>query len=297
MGFSLKDAITAISPLGGIALEKAGKGGGGGGPDERRRKMLMEQQARNAGAFASQSQRGYQQLGQRGTGALDYLHAQARGENSVSAEQLRQGYQQGLAGLQSQAAGASPANAAMAARTASMNAARLGAGLAGQQALAGLQERNQAQQQYAGLLQGLRGQDLSATMGSRGQAIGAYSPGQAGEPEKSMMDKYGPMAMAIAQYAASASDERLKTGIRDGTGDANKALDKIRAESFEYRNPQLGQGRRVGVMAQALEKAGLGHAVIETPQGKAIHGGHLATANTAMLSALGKRLAKLEAKR
>lgn len=269
-----------------------------GEDEERRRKELLARQAQVAGAFASQSQRGYQQLGQRAGGALDYLQGQAQGQNSVSAEQLRQGLQQNIAAQQSMAAGASPQNAAMAARTAAIQAGRLGAGLAGQQAIAGLQERNQAQQQYAGLLQGLRGQDLQATLGSRGQAMGAYSPQQAGTPEKSFVDKYGPTLLAAGQLAASASDERLKMGMHDGTADANKAMAKIKPESFEYRDPMMhGSGRRVGVMAQALERAGLGHAVIDTPGGKAIHGGHLATANTAMVGALAKRLAKLEAKR
>lgn len=268
-----------------------------GTDEERRRKLALQRQSQLASAFAGQGQRGYTALGERGNGALDYLQGQAEGRNSVTAEQLRQGLQQNLAAQQSIAAGASPQNAAMAARTAAIQSARLGSGMAGQQALAGLQERNQAQQQYAGLLQGLRGQDLQATLGSRGQAIQGYSPQSAGTPEQSWFQKYGPTLMSGAQLAATASDRRLKTDIRDGDAAANKAMSKLGAHLYRYKDEKWGKGEQLSPMAQDMERAGLGHAVIDTPAGKMVHGAKAATAGLALAAALSRRVDKLESKR
>lgn len=271
-------------------------GNAGTSPDaplEAERKRLLQQQAAQAGGFADQSQQGYQQLGQQGNAALSGLQGLAQGQNSVSALQLQQGLQQNVAAQRAMAASASPANAAMAARTAAIQSGRLGAGLAGQQAVAGLQERNQAQQQYAQLLQGLRGQDLNATLGSRQAAITGYGAQNAGAPAPSFLQQYGPMVMAGMQ-AAAMSDRRLKTDVRDGSDDADKSLKGLKAHFFRYKDEKHGSGARVGVMAQDLERAGLGHAVINTPAGKAVHGGHLATALAAMLPGIDKRLGALE---
>jgi hypothetical protein len=265
-----------------------------GGEEERKRKELLQRQAAEAGAFARQGQRGYTALGARGTGALDDLQRQARGENSVSAEQLRQGLGQMLGQQRSMAASASPQNAAMAARTASIQSGRIGSGMAGQQALAGLAERNQAQQQYGQLLQGLRGQELQASLGSRQNAMQGYGAGNAGAPEKNWGEKYGPLMQAGAGAIAAFSDRKLKTNVGDGDEAAEHAMGKLKAHTFTYKDPKFGAGARMGVMAQDLERAGLGHAVIDTPAGKAVHGGQLATSLAAMMPNIAKRLAKLE---
>jgi hypothetical protein len=132
----------------------------------------------NYNMATDQLQGTYGQLGE----AMKYQQGLARGENSVSAEQLRQSLQQNLAAQRSMAAAASPNNAAMAARTAAMQQGKLGSGLAGQQATAGLQERNQAMTQYGqlggtlGQLQlGVRGQDVNAALGARQSAINAQA--------------------------------------------------------------------------------------------------------------------------
>src|SRR5689334_5654655 len=151
--------------------------GDGGADADKRRKNLLYQQAQEAAGEGDETYQSYRDLGARGAGALDYLQGQAQGQNSVSAEQLRQGLQQLYGQQRSMAAGASPRNAAMAARTASIQSARLGQGMAGQQALAGLQERQQAVAAYANLRQGLRGQDLNATLGSRQNAMTGYGAG------------------------------------------------------------------------------------------------------------------------
>lgn len=291
---------TAIGAgVGAIAGGLAGYFGHDDGPsDEDIRKKKLSQQSLLAGRFANDAQRNYTEQTARGYQALRALQRQASGQDSISAEQLRQGLQQNLAAQRSLAAGASPRNSALAARTAAIQSGRLGAGLAGQQALAGLQERQQAEQQYAQLLQGLRSQDLNAALTSRGQALGGYGAANAGPQPKSFIEEYGPAIQGIASaYASSRSDRRAKTDIKDGSEAADEAIRALDSYTYRYKDEERdGKGTRLGIMAQDLEKAGLGHAVFDTPTGKMVHGAHLATANTAMISALGRRLAKLEGK-
>lgn len=261
------------------------------------RQALLAQQGAKAGIFANQSQDRYGQYSQQGADALAMLQARANGANSVSAMQLQQGLQQNLAAQRANAASAAPQNQAMSARTAAIQSGRLGAGLSGQQALAGMQESNQAQQQYGALLQGLRGQDLDAINGARQTAANAYGAQASGAPQKTWWEKNGPAVQAGAGFiAAAASDRRLKKEVRDGTKDAEASLRGLSAHSFKYKDEKFGEGRRVGIMAQDLERAGLGHAVVNTTFGKAIHGGHLSASLAAMMPGLDARLRKLEGK-
>lgn len=302
--------------------------------DEAKRKQLLAEQAQQAGQFANQSQANYSAYGGMGTSALNALRAQAMGQNSVSAEQLRQGLQQNLAAQQSIAAGASPRNASMAGLQASRAAMSLGAGLAGQQSLAGIQERNAAWGQYGGLLQGLRGQDLQATLGSRQGAMTGYGAANAGTPAPSWLQQWGPgITGALGAYTQIAgrsggaapamsaggggqyslnganftgqnympttpgftfSDRALKTDIKPGDAAANKAIDTLAPYAYRYKDAQYGAGPQVGVMAQDLQRAGLGQAVVKTPVGLAIDPGKLSGANTALIAALGRRVSDLE---
>lgn len=189
------------------------------------------------------------------------------------------------------AASASPQNQAMAARTAAMQMGRQGMGMSGQAAMAGLQERNQAQQQLGSMILGQRGQDAQVATGSRGNAIAGYG---GVKPEGSMLDKWAnPIAGGLGAFAKF-SDKRLKEDIDDGDKVANAAIDGLRAYTYKYKDKKLGKDNELGIMAQDLEKAGLKHTIIETPRGKAVNGAALATSNTAMISALGRRLQKLE---
>jgi len=144
----------------------------------------------DARAFGWQANDNYNAMTGRLGGALDDLQATARGQNSVSALQLRQGLQQNQAAQQSMAAGANPNNSAGAARTAAIQMGRLGAGLAGQQAVAGIQERNQAQQAYGNLLGAARGQDLQGTLGGYNAAAGAYGGGLNGQKDPTLAGQW-----------------------------------------------------------------------------------------------------------
>lgn len=305
-------------------------GVGSGDPGNPYRSGLSDN-GQDAQAFAGYGAMDATKLGNQGQGALAALQATANGANSVSAEQLRQGQQTNLAQQQSLAAAAAPQNAAMAARQAAQNSARLGYGLSGQQAVAGLQERNQAQQQYANLLGTLRGQDMQGAIGGYGAANQAYGTAL-GTPQKNAAQFAMGAISAAGGLGASGggggggggggasapggysggyggtgapgngggwamSDRRLKTNVEDGDDAAAKTLAALRAFKFDYKDDKHGKGTQLGVMAQGLEKAGLGHAVIDTPAGKAVHGAKLATSLAAMLPGLHKRISKLEGAR
>jgi hypothetical protein len=148
----------------------------------------LKDSAYKADAFASRGEENYAAMTAEAAKRRAYLERLASGQDSVSAEQLRQGLQQNLSAQRSMAAGAAPANAAMAARTAAMQSARLGSGLAGQQATAGLLERQAAEKALADMIMQQRQQDISVGLGSRqngNQALGAIAP------EKSDLEKYG----------------------------------------------------------------------------------------------------------
>ena len=254
----------------------------------------LRHQGLDAGAFATAGQQGYGAMTDEAARARAYLQQLARGENSVSAEQLRQGNQQALAAQRSMAAAASPQNAAMAARTAANNMNRASIGMAGQQAVAGMQERQQAQQALAQMIMQQRQQDAQVALGSRQNAISGFG---GVTPEASTLEKWAnPIAGGLGAVAKF-SDERLKEDIEDGDTEANRAMKGLRAFTYKYKDKKLstaGGKAELGIMAQDLEKAGLKHAIIETPRGKAVHGATLATANTAMLAALEKRVSKVE---
>lgn len=299
------------------------------------RQALLAQQGGIAGQFADQAQQGYNAYGQQAQGALAALQRQAAGQDSVSAEQLRQGLAQQLAQQRSLAAGASPRNAAMAARTAAIQMGRASTAMAGQQSLAGLQERQQANNAYGQLIGQLRGQDLSAATQSRQNALGGYGAGNTGAPQPSWIQQYGP---AIAGgIAAAASDRRLKTDIRPGDAAANAMIEALQRraamplvrptmsdralktgikpgddqanaaistlakagpQTYYYKDQALGAGPQLGVMAQDVQRV-IPQAVITVPDGPyagklALDPGKLSGANTAMIAALGRRVAALE---
>lgn len=260
------------------------------------RKKALQEQAGLAGSFANIGEGNYNQ----GTADLnaqrDYLRRIASGQDSLSRTQLQQGLQQNIAAQRSMAAGADPNSAPMMARTAAMNAARLGSGMSGQAALAGLQERRDANNALSQMMLGQRGQDVQVGLGSRQNSLGGYGAGAFGAPAQSDLEKYGNAFAGVAGLIAK-SDKRAKTAIEDGDAKAKRMLKGLKAYAYKYKNESDGKGSQFGVMAQDLEKAGLGHAVIDTPSGKMVHGGKLATSNTAMLAALAKRVGELEGKK
>lgn len=257
-------------------------------------RAAMEGQAGASGAFADQAQQGYGALGAEATAAREALRARAEGRApSLSAEQLRQGLQQNVSAQRSMAAGAAPNNAVMAARTAAIQSARLGSGMAGQAALAGIQEREAAQRALDESIARQQAMALQAALGGRSTAIQGYG---GVKPEGSLLDRYGPVIQAGigAAGVAAKSDERAKRNIRPADDEAKQILAGLKSYRYDYKDERDGKGRQFGPMAQDLEKAGLGHAVMDTPEGKMVHGSKLALSATALVAALGRRVSKLE---
>ena len=93
-----------------------------------------------------------------------------------------------------------------------------------------------------------------------------------------------------------ASDENLKTEIVDGTDDVREAMDALTPYNYRYKDEGLlGAGKRVGIMAQDLEKSKLGKAtVVETKIGKVVDPPKAMGLVLASVADLNKRLAKVE---
>lgn len=96
-----------------------------------------------------------------------------------------------------------------------------------------------------------------------------------------------------------ASDERLKTNIKDGDKKLKSFYEALGTHSYKYRNPKLpgcGDGEYVSVMAQELEKTELGkHMVVEAEHGKMVDYAKGLGTMLAGQASLHKRLEKIEA--
>ncbi|MBA2544134.1 MAG: tail fiber domain-containing protein [Deltaproteobacteria bacterium] len=262
-----------------------------GAAGEADRKKLLYEQAAAAGGFAGVGEAGYGAMTAEANAARQNLADQASGKLSYSREALRQGLQQNVGAQQSLAAGASPQNAAMSARTAAMQSARLGSGMSGQAALAGIQEQSAAAKALQDAILAQRGQDMQVGLGSRQNAMSGYGAGNAGQPEKSWIERNG---QAISGAAALASDRNLKTDIADGDAKAKSAMEGLKAYSYNYKDGKYGKGEQLGVMAQDLQKAGLGQAVLKERDGLKVDPGKLAGALAAMVATQHRRISKLE---
>jgi hypothetical protein len=262
---------------------------------EARQRAGLELQGGQASDFANASQSNVGQLGAEAAAQREMLRKRANGEGLMSPEILRQGLQQQYAQQRSMAAGAAPQNAAMAARTAAMGMGRASSGMAGQSALAQLQERQAAEKALGDSIMNQRQQDMQGSLGSRANSTTAYGVGIAPqEKEKSDIEKYGPAVVSALGMAMS--DKRLKTDIKDGDAKAKRVLEGLKAYSYKYKDEKHGKGEQYGLMAQDMERNGLGHAVEDTSEGKAVNGAKAALSSLALSAALARRVSKLEKK-
>jgi hypothetical protein len=276
---------------------------GQAGQDLARQRAAMQGLSNQYGRLAGQ-------YGQRFGGIANRYGRIAQGQDSISAEQLRQGLQQQQAAQMSMAAGARPQDASMAALGAARNMGDAAAGMSGQAAMAGLQERrdalgaqlgalgagSQAQQGFMGgqaglqgaMQQGLltgRGQDANVALGGQGLAMQGY-----GGIENARTDRYravmgaptpGEQILGGVQDLgntfmkngglAMVSDRRAKTDIVDGDDDAEQLLKGLRSSRWRYKDERDGKGEFVTPMAQDLERTRAGRAaVIQGPDGKKV---------------------------
>jgi hypothetical protein len=219
------------------------------------------------------------------------LQRQAMGQQAGAGElAVNRQVGQATAAQQAQAMMARGQNAALAARNAARNTADIGTTGAGMAAQAQMSDQVNAQNQLSQLLNAQRGQDINIGQGN--QAAQVQTTGQnntfnlgllanllgvdtatlQAQLNKAQIDAGDKGIMpgiiqTAGTIAAGKSDKTLKTDIRDGGKEADDVMSKIRASSYRYKNePRDGTGRRLGVMAQDLEKSKMGkEAVVPLP--------------------------------
>lgn len=236
------------------------------------------------------------------------LAAQRQAQNAIAQQQSMARMQRG-------------GNAALAARQAANNVANINLSAAGMGQQAAMQDQMQAQgllTQAAG--QG-RGQDLQVQianmdaklkqMGMDDQTRLAYLQQLSGLNAQQLQAQLGAMQTANAQpgllgpilsagsqaaAGAAMSDERVKTDISDARHEVDEMLDALLPKAYKYKNEaRHGEGRRVGIMAQDLERSKAGrHIVLEVPDGKAIDLNKAVSAALASAARLNERVRKLE---
>lgn len=140
---------------------------------------------------------------------------------------------------------------------------------------------------YLQQLTGMNAAELQAQVGAM-QAANAKPSGLG-----SALSSIAPIVAALAM-----SDERVKEGVTDARDEIDEMLDALAPKSYVYKNQQRhGIGRRVGIMAQDLERSRAGsHVVTEVADGKAIDINKAVSAALASSARLNERLRKLERK-
>jgi len=232
------------------------------------------------------------------------LAAQRQAQNALAAQQANarmvRGSGSGMAmlGAQRQSAGIgvnAAGQAQQAAMQDQMNAqnmlAQVGAqGRSGDLGVAGMQQQqmsinDQAQLAYLSQLTGMDANQLQAQM----QAYQA-----AGQRQGIL----GGLISAGAQVGGAAlmhSDKNLKKDIKDGGRDVDDALSKLSPKHYSYKDPAHGEGARVGIMAQDLERSKLGRVVVfNAPAGKALDVNKALSLSLAANARLHERVSKLE---
>lgn len=92
------------------------------------------------------------------------------------------------------------------------------------------------------------------------------------------------------------SDKNLKENIKSEKGISKEFLNNLKPYSYNYKNEQHGVGRKVGIMAQDLEKAGAAgkSIVVDTPEGKMIDTTQGFGVVVAAMADFNERMKKLE---
>jgi len=146
--------------------------------------------------------------------------------------------------------------------------------------------RNQ-QQQYNKNLNQQQFDNAYKKAGGTSQALNNQSElfQKTGESNKKMLGD------AATSAAAIFSDERLKDDIEDF--DPSKFLDDLTSVKYHYKNPKMGEGKQVGVMAQDIEKE-VPQMVEDTPRGKVVDYNKAGGPILASMASLHDRLKKLE---
>lgn len=98
--------------------------------------------------------------------------------------------------------------------------------------------------------------------------------------------------------AGFGSDKNIKKDIKPASKEADEMLDKLKGYNFKYKDEANGEGERVGIMAQDLEKSKMGKKLVkDSPEGKSIDVKNALGAIMAAQARLAERLKKIEKKK
>lgn len=150
------------------------------------------------------------------------------------------------------------------------------AGIAGQH-----NQIAQAQQQAAANQANMAGN----IVGAGGAVLGAYLGGPTGAAAGYQAGR------SVGAGGASYSDKKGKTNIKDM--DMSDFLDDLTAKKYDYKDPNHGEGKHVGVMAQDVEIE-MPQMVEDTPEGKVIKTDKAIGPILASLADLHERLKQFE---
>lgn len=136
--------------------------------------------------------------------------------------------------------------------------------------------------------------------GTLGSSLGGMFGGSGGG-----VSNPGSSSLTMPSLGSSAgfgsSDERRKKDIKPAKKEVNSFLKELNAREYSYRDPEApgaAPGRRVGIMAQDLEKSSMGRALVKnTPNGKMVDTVQGFGAVLAAQSELMKRIESLEKKK
>lgn len=231
------------------------------------------------------------------------LMDQASGASpSVAQQQLQMTTDQNVQNAMAMAASSRGVNTGLAAREAMRAGTDANQQATGQASLLRAQEQQQAaQNMMANQAQKdsfITGMNSIGTSRDTGQA----STSEAGK-NRSMQGAGNLMGAAGGAAGAMAmSDENAKKNVKDASLNIDAFLDHIKSVSYEYKDKDknkegAGKGKYVGVMAQDLEKSGLGEMMVkDTKDGKKVDFGKGFGLLLASQARINERLKELEDK-
>lgn len=123
----------------------------------------------------------------------------------------------------------------------------------------------------------LRGQERQGALGMMNQYL-ATQEGAAqtnaqmqNEANQASANRFSNTMSSIGTGMAAMSDKNEKENIKPSKGKASEFLEALDSYTFNYKDSKNGQGEKVGIMAQDLEKSELGEQMVkDTPDGKIV---------------------------
>lgn len=149
----------------------------------------------------------------------------------------------------------------------------------------------------------------SSSKGSKKESSSTmkFAKGFSEQSNKNSQFSDGVGKAALSKAIAATSDEDMKKDVKKDNKEefsSKSFLDALQSYTYEYKDsekhrPEAGEGKRLSVMAQDLEKAGpVGRSmVMNTPQGKVVNYGRGFGAILAAQAELNKRLKEVEKKK